>query len=489
VSDTVSIQEIADRNTAQLTWTEELIRTFWDGVGCCHLDDLSFGKLAGAKFLQFVRDHIPAGAEICDFGAGSGHLAELLLSDGFATGVYEPSPGRGEKLRERLSNYDRFLGVIGPNDRRLFDIVLMTEVVEHVPDRLLEQTLNQVKRLLRDSGIVIVTTPNNENVAQAHVLCPVCRKTFHPWQHLTSFTPQSLEEVLNRNEFERRFLGLVDFSDDAEAIGYGRLIPSFLAFIRLLGEQLAEFARLLPPDDPGDPQSERPSAQLYATDDLQFDHGLVSGEIAKLRARAEAQIRAVPWPSMADELRAAVLQLSDEFYSRLGCLIRAQQKAARIRNLSRSIEIAGGLRSLDRAAPHRRGGFQLGSRGSRIYWAARFCWRLLRHPEWRDEIIKLVLNLGNQARPALGQTHRSEAGGNASAEELEPMSGSAATEASGAAGAVLVHLGSIAQRIEHSVTTFLPPNGSQPTGAGYDLYIGRGSNILYIGEKLRDISS
>ncbi|MGC2201796.1 MAG: class I SAM-dependent methyltransferase, partial [Stellaceae bacterium] len=318
MSDTVSIQEIADRNIAQLTWTEELIRTFWDGVGCCHLDDLSFGKLAGAKFLQSVRDHIPAGAEICDFGAGSGHLAELLLSDGFATGVYEPSPGRGEKLRERLANYDRFLGVIGPSDRRLFDIVLMTEVVEHVPDRLLEQTLNQVKRLLRDSGIVIVTTPNNENVAQAHVLCPVCRKTFHPWQHLTSFTPQSLEEVLNRNGFERRFLGLVDFSDDAEAIGYGRLIPSFLAFIRLLGEQLAEFARLLPPDDPGDPQSERPSAQLYATDDLQFDHGLVSAEIAKLRARAEAQIRAVPWPSMADELRAAVLQLSDEFYSRLG---------------------------------------------------------------------------------------------------------------------------------------------------------------------------
>jgi 2-polyprenyl-3-methyl-5-hydroxy-6-metoxy-1,4-benzoquinol methylase len=90
-------------------------------------------------------------------------------------------------LLKKLSGYDSFLGVIGPDEGRLFDVVIMAEVIEHVPDRLLGQTLDQVNGLLRDGGIVIVTTPNEENIGQAQVLCPMCRQVFHPWQHVRRF--------------------------------------------------------------------------------------------------------------------------------------------------------------------------------------------------------------------------------------------------------------------------------------------------------------
>jgi SAM-dependent methyltransferase len=490
VSGATRIEDL-DRRIDQLMWTDELIRTFWDGVGCTHLDDLSFGKLAGPKFLRLIREHMPAEAEICDFGAGGGHFAETLLKNGFATGVYEPSPRRGETLREKLSAYERFLGVIGPDDGRLFDVVIMAEVIEHVPNRLLGQTLDEVKRLLRGGGIVIVTTPNNENITEAQVLCPVCRQTFHPWQHLRSFTHQSLEKQLSGHGFRRRFVGLVDFSDDAAAIDYSRLFPPFFEFMKLLENELAEFVRHLPPDYRGNPQSEWQVGSVYATNNLQFDHGLIFAEVAKLRAQTEAQIGVIPWPTMTDNIPAALSQLCNEFYSRLGLLIGAQQKSAQIRELTRRIaDIVGRFRSVDRAISDMGIAAQLQpqgqSPGSRVYWAARLCWEFLCHPASLAKVIKLPRILADHGRhiSALGEGAKLEVAGEASGEKMGSPAKATPEEVSGATEAVLVHLRSIAQRIEHALTTLALSSAHQQNGLGYDLYMGRGSNILYIGEKV-----
>src|SRR3954454_21215102 len=128
-----------DRPTGQLVWTDELVRKFWDAVGHTHLDDLSFGKLAGPKFLQLVSPQLTPGARICDYGAGSGHFATLLIEAGFAVAVYEPSLERADVLRAKLAGNTRFLGVVddAAADGGAFDAVILAEVVEHLAeDRL-----------------------------------------------------------------------------------------------------------------------------------------------------------------------------------------------------------------------------------------------------------------------------------------------------------------------------------------------------------------
>ena len=487
--------ENPDQPVTQLTWTDELIRTFWDGVECTHLDDLSFGKLAGPKFLRFIREHLPAVAKICDFGAGGGHFAETLLQAGFPTGVYEPSPRRSHALLKKLSGYDSFLGVIGPDEGRLFDVVIMAEVIEHVPDRLLGQTLDQVNGLLRDGGIVIVTTPNEENIGQAQVLCPMCRQVFHPWQHVRSFTHQSLENQLSSHGFRRRFLGLVDFSDDAPTIEYSRLFPPILELIELEKNELAEFARYLPSDHCESPPSNWQAGTIYATDTLQFEHGLIFAELAKLRAQSEARIRAIHWPAIAGKFPTVLSQLCNEFYSRLHLLIGAQQKLAQIRDLTRRIgDIVDRFRSLDRAVSdlgvpvrhERRGLGFLQPSVSGAYRAVKIGWEFLRHPALLVEVIRLPRILADYTRAisAPGEGYEAEIAGDVSPEDSDNGVKLATAGPSGATEAVLVHLRSIAQRIDHALSTCAPSSARQVTGLGYDVYIGRGSNILYIGEKV-----
>jgi len=43
VSGTTKIDK-PNQSVTQLIWADELIRRFWDGVGCAHLDDLSVGR-------------------------------------------------------------------------------------------------------------------------------------------------------------------------------------------------------------------------------------------------------------------------------------------------------------------------------------------------------------------------------------------------------------------------------------------------------------
>jgi 2-polyprenyl-3-methyl-5-hydroxy-6-metoxy-1,4-benzoquinol methylase len=484
-----------DQPVTQLTWTDELIQTFWDGVECTHLDDLSFGKLAGPKFLRLIREHLPAAAKICDFGAGGGHFAETLLQAGFATAIYEPSPRRSHALLKKLSGYDSFLGVIGADDGRLFDAVIMAEVIEHVPDRLLGETLNRVNGLLRDGGIVIVTTPNEENIGHAQVLCPVCRQVFHPWQHLRSFTHVSLENQLSSHGFRRRFLGLVDFSDDAAAIEYSRLFSPLFELMNLLKKELAEFSANLPLDHCDNSPSNWQAGSVYATDTLQFEHGLILAELAKLRAQSEARIRAIRWPAAADKFPAVLSQLCDEFYSRLHLLIGAQLKLAQMRDLTRRIgDIVGRFSSLDRAIsdtgvsarPERWGLGSLHSSASKAHWAAKFCWEVLRRPALLVEVIRLPRILADYTRAISerGEVCEARAAGVVSREEPGGGAKLATNGASGAVEAVLVHLRSIAQRVEYALRACAPSSSRQLAGLGYDLYIGRGSNILYVGEKL-----
>ena len=183
-------------------WTEEMVTRFWDAVAKSPLDDLSYSKHLGKELVQFIQAHVPPPAKLLDFGAGGGHLAGLLIEAGYSVGVYELSPDRLDSFSDApFTKSERFLGVFTPQTQACFDAVLAFEVFEHIMDDSIASAMVTLRNFSGPQLRVIGSVPWQETLAYSLCICPVCTSLFHRWQHLRSFTQQTLEEFLKEHGF------------------------------------------------------------------------------------------------------------------------------------------------------------------------------------------------------------------------------------------------------------------------------------------------
>lgn len=206
----------------KIHWTPQLVSKFWDGVAKTELDNLSFGKVAGPKFIELISGFLAPDGRHLDFGAGSGHVLQLLLDRGLNAAGFDPSTDRQALLIEKIGAHKNFLGVKGPECSDQFDVVLLMEVVEHVLDEDFDRVLEQVEKFVKPGGYLIASTPNNENLELSSVYCPVSDTFFHPWQHVRSFTPKLLSDCFKNVGFSACFVALADFSSDADLVEESR---------------------------------------------------------------------------------------------------------------------------------------------------------------------------------------------------------------------------------------------------------------------------
>lgn len=202
----------ADSPIERLQWTPELVDRFWNAVARTRLDELAFGRLAGAELIELIRPHLRTGGTHLDYGAGSGHMVRLLVEGGWRVAAYDPSADRSAVLAGQVGQRAEFLGVVGPDCEDQFDVVLLVEVIEHILDADLPASLERLRHFVKPGGRIIVSTPNNEDLDLGSAYCPVSNRLFHRWQHVRSFTPHDLEQTFGRYGFRRVFLGLADFS-------------------------------------------------------------------------------------------------------------------------------------------------------------------------------------------------------------------------------------------------------------------------------------
>ena len=97
----------------------------------------------------------------------------------------------------------------GPLAAGHFDVVYATEVIEHLNDTEFDGMLAECKRLLKPGGKVFFTTPNEEDYDASKVMCPDCGSIFHKWQHLRTWTRDSLRERIERAGFRTRSVEMV----------------------------------------------------------------------------------------------------------------------------------------------------------------------------------------------------------------------------------------------------------------------------------------
>ncbi len=223
------------RRTRKLLWTHRLVEKFWNGLSESGLlDHLSFSRLAGHWLLQILDPYLAKDKRILDFGAGDGDFSKLLLKAGYQTAVYEPSAARAEILQSRLGNESGFLGIIGPDNEEKFDIITLIEVIEHILEEDMNHFLKTLDRLLAHNGMLIITTPNNEDLFLNSVLDPVSGNLFHRWQHQRSFTDETLNACLAQQSFSSLTIHKVELTDQVFS-EYGAGLgtnPAFSNFLR-----------------------------------------------------------------------------------------------------------------------------------------------------------------------------------------------------------------------------------------------------------------
>lgn len=100
---------------------------------------------------------------ILDIGAGTGDFLLTAKIDGWETVGVEPSDrAKNIAIQKGIS----FVNEIGALENNSFDVITMWHVLEHVPN--LELQIQELKRLLKPTGTLIVAVPNFKSYDAKH---------------------------------------------------------------------------------------------------------------------------------------------------------------------------------------------------------------------------------------------------------------------------------------------------------------------------------
>lgn len=157
----------------------------------------SFSESRGR--LEYLVRKIAPGSRVLNIGVGNGMFERLAKGKKVDVWSLDPSERAIARLRQELSLGEK--AQVGysqnmPFADEHFDVVVMSEVLEHLDDEVLEATLQEVYRVLRPDGLFLGTVPARERLADSNVVCPHCAQQFHRWGHRQSFDKGRLSQVL-----------------------------------------------------------------------------------------------------------------------------------------------------------------------------------------------------------------------------------------------------------------------------------------------------
>jgi len=209
----------AGHGAERLIWDDETLERFWSYYA--ERPQVYFSAAFGHVIARRARRWLPACARILDYGCGAGGLIQAFLGDGALVGGVDHSAAAVERLDRQFRGAPGFLGVWRPSEianqatlAQSFNAIFLIEVIEHLSDDRLAETLATIRSLLAPGGQLICTTPNDEDLESAMVFCPVSGKVFHPMQHVRNWQPATLAAQLRAAGFADVVTTVTDFGAD-----------------------------------------------------------------------------------------------------------------------------------------------------------------------------------------------------------------------------------------------------------------------------------
>lgn len=180
---------------------------------CCHDDSYTmsgghtFHNLKKFKVaIDIVKKQDHSIHRTFDLGCSTGLFLELASNQGWEAYGTDINPHVVEKAQHKhRARVKLQLGSSIDFPDRFFDLVTLFDTIEHLPDPLF--TLMEVSRILTDSGLVLISTPNIEGIFPK-LTYNALAKTIGAWDHPTppghlfQFSRATLLKTLDKTGFE-----------------------------------------------------------------------------------------------------------------------------------------------------------------------------------------------------------------------------------------------------------------------------------------------
>jgi len=135
---------------------------------------------------------------VLTIGIGDGYLERRLRDAHCEVHAVDPDAETVARLRsEGIAAEAAFLESL-PYADATFDIVVASEVLEHLTQEQGDLGLAQVQRVLRPRGWFVGTVPFREQLEEQQIACPHCGSAFHRWGHCRSFDRDTLRSELDQ---------------------------------------------------------------------------------------------------------------------------------------------------------------------------------------------------------------------------------------------------------------------------------------------------
>lgn len=155
-------------------------------------------SVEAAAELEVMRIHASESGRMLDVGCGGGAFLRRMRKAGWIVAGTEPDAKAAARLaaQEGFPIYNSLEELIQAREQR-FDIVVLSHVIEHLPDPI--HTLTMLRSLLDTGGRLILTTPNALSLGSR--IFGALWRGLEPPRHFNVFSPGSLSQALGRAGF------------------------------------------------------------------------------------------------------------------------------------------------------------------------------------------------------------------------------------------------------------------------------------------------
>ncbi|MDR3667131.1 MAG: class I SAM-dependent methyltransferase [Ignavibacteriaceae bacterium] len=157
-------------------------------------------------------------AEILEIGCGPGYILEFLNNEGYCNLIgidiseEQIEKAKSKGLNVRTENVFDYL----KDNKNKYDIIIAFDFIEHFNKEELYNLVVKIYHSLKESGMVIIRTPNGEGIASQKII-------YGDFTHLTILTPDSLFQLLKMVGFSE-----INFWET------GPIAKNLTGFIRLI---------------------------------------------------------------------------------------------------------------------------------------------------------------------------------------------------------------------------------------------------------------
>ena len=133
---------------------------------------------------------------VLDIGCGNGIVTNMIEKP-FVVGLdFAKIPLTQVETNAVQASIDRL-----PTKSKTFDLIILTEVLEHLDDEIYIKAIEEIKRL--KGNYILITVPFDENVELGLCKCSVCGNLFHGSHHYRRFDNSWFNEEFPEYSMEK----------------------------------------------------------------------------------------------------------------------------------------------------------------------------------------------------------------------------------------------------------------------------------------------